>query len=232
MEYVPGVDLEQMIQQRRQRSETFSCDEALRLLRPVAEALDYAHRKNVIHRDVKPANILVGESGHVVLTDFGLAMDVNRGSLGEIFGSPRYIAPEQARDSSAASPASDLYSLGVMLYELLTGSPPFDDPSPTALALQHIMLEPPPPRSLNPNLSQAVEQVLLKALRKEPARRYRSGKELIAALEKALESHDPGETPLTARPTPGRLPSHVVERMIGRLRLQAHILEEQRAGCA
>lgn len=103
---------------------------------------------------MKPSNVLVDQSGRIILTDFGLAMDVAQGSLGEVIGSPHYIAPAQARHSSDAVPASDLYSLGVMLYEILTGRVPFEDPSPASVALQHLTLPPPPPRTINPKLSE------------------------------------------------------------------------------
>src|SRR5439155_10245172 len=126
----------------------------------------------VIHRDVKPPNVLVSYDQRIVLGDFGLAMDLQQGTIGEVFGTPHYISPEQARRSSNATPASDLYSLGVILYEMLTGVVPFDDPSATSVALQHVTLPPPPPRTINPALNEATEQVLLKALSKDSAERY------------------------------------------------------------
>src|SRR5512135_596063 len=191
MEYIDGQDLGSMIAGCRTKGKLLLQAEALRIGKAVAEALDYAHRKGVVHRDVKPSNILVGRDGRVVLTDFGLALDVEQGSLGEVFGSSRYIAPEQARRSSGAVPQSDLYSLGVVLYEMLTGSAPFDDPSPTAVALQHVTLAPTPPRSINPKLNAETEAVLLKALSKSPKDRYKIGGELIAALERALLAGKP-----------------------------------------
>src|SRR5512133_278260 len=154
----------------------------------VASALDYAYKKGIIHRDIKPSNILLSKDGRVVLSDFGLALDMQEGSSGEAFGTPHYISPEQARRSTDAVPESDLYSLGVMLYEMLTGVVPFDDASPTNVALQHITQPPPPPRSINPQLSVETENVLLTALSKKPKERYSSGAELINALEKALSS--------------------------------------------
>jgi len=202
----------------------------LRIGKAVAEALDYAHRKGVVHRDVKPSNILVGRDGRVVLTDFGLALDVEQGSLGEVFGSSRYIAPEQARRSSGAVPQSDLYSLGVVLYEMLTGSAPFDDPSPTAVALQHVTLAPPPPRSINPKLNAETEAVLLKALSKSPKDRYKTGGELIAALERALLAGKPAlrakkQPARAARPagitSRGQSPDNLIGRQVDEYRLEA-----------
>jgi serine/threonine protein kinase len=188
MEYINGPHLGELMSQYVDRGELMPQDEVLRIGRAVANALDYAHRQGVIHRDVKPANVIVAGDGRIVLTDFGLAMDVEQGSLGEVFGSSNYIAPEQAHRSADAVPQSDLYSLGVILYEMLTGKVPFDDPSPTAVALQHLTLPPPPPREINPNLSAGIEAVLLKALSKYPSERYQTGRDLIDALERAMKA--------------------------------------------
>jgi serine/threonine protein kinase len=197
MEYIRGLDLQQILRQYTASGELMPHTDVLRIGRAVAKALDYAHQKGVIHRDVKPSNVIVSDDGRVVLTDFGLAMNVTQGTLGEVFGSPHYIAPEQARNSSAAVPQSDLYSLGVMLYEMLTGVIPFDDPSPTALALKHLTQDPPPPRQLNPALNPQVETVLLKALAKQPGQRYQTGETLVDALESALELGQERAQPVT-----------------------------------
>lgn len=186
MEFVKGLDLDKLLQQVSQEGKLLSFDDVLRIGRAVAAALDYAHKRGAIHRDVTPANILISEDDRILLTDFGLVLEVNKGTRGEVFGSPHYIAPEQARNSSRAVPQSDLYSLGVILYQMLVGKLPFDDPSPTALALQHITLEPPRPRQVNPELSPEIEAVLLKALRKQPQERYASGKEMMDALGEAI----------------------------------------------
>jgi serine/threonine protein kinase len=188
MEYIRGLDLGQLLRQYLEAGELMPQADVLRMGQAVASALDYAHARGVIHRDVKPSNVLIAEDGRVVLADFGLALSTGQGTLGQVFGSPHYVAPEQARNSAEAVPQSDLYALGVMLYEMLTGSVPFDDPSPMALALQHVTLRPPPPRQLNPALSEAVENVLLKALDKDPAGRYSSGQALINALQAALQT--------------------------------------------
>jgi len=188
MEYIDGLDLGRLLTRYAARGELMPQADVLRIGRAVAGALDYAHRKGIIHRDVKPSNVILGRDGRVVLSDFGLALDIEQGSLGEVFGSAHYIAPEQARRSSDAVFQSDLYSLGIMLYEMLTGVVPFDDPSPTTVALQHLTLKPPSPREINPGLSSAVEAVLLKALEKSHPERYQTGRELMSALEAALQT--------------------------------------------
>lgn len=199
MEYVDGPDLGQVLSRYAAKGELIPQEDVLHIGRAIAGALDYAHRQGVIHRDVKPSNIIVARDGRVVLTDFGLALDVAQGSMGEVFGSAHYIAPEQARRSSDAVPQSDLYALAVILYELLTGIVPFDDPSPTTVALQHLTLRPPPPRAINPDLSAGTEAVLLKALSKSPAERYPTGDELMNALENAVRA---GPATSARRPLP------------------------------
>lgn len=186
MEYIDGQDLASILASYAAQGELMPAEEILRIMRAVASALDYAHKNGVIHRDVKPSNVLVASDGRIVLGDFGLALDMQEGSSGEAFGTPHYISPEQARRSSDVVPQSDLYSLGVILFEMLTGVVPFDDPSPTSVALQHITQPPPAPRAINPQLGEALEAVLLKAINKSPQERYQSGAALVTALEKAL----------------------------------------------
>ena len=202
MEYVRGLDLGKIIQHYTDAGELLPLADVLRVGRAVANALDYAHLKGVIHRDVKPSNVLVSEDERVVLADFGLALTVSQGTVGEVFGSPHYISPEQARNSAEAVPQSDLYSLGVMLYEMMVGVLPFDDPAPTSLALMHLTQEPPAPRTINPSIGLAEQAVLLKALRKSPQERYQTGRELVDALEHALLEADPADTQPVTMPLP------------------------------
>lgn len=203
MEYIEGLSLAELLSEYAAEGELMPHEDVLRIGQAVASALDYAHQQGVIHRDVKPANVLVAGDGRVVLTDFGLAMDVRQGSLGEVFGSSHYVAPEQARRSADAVPQSDLYALGVMLYEMLTGVVPFDDPSPTSVAVQHLTLPPPPPTEINPDLSQETEAILLKALSKSPEERFQTGAALIEALERALQPCQPAPGD---KSEPSRLP--------------------------
>jgi serine/threonine protein kinase len=186
MEYVEGEDLSDLLHEYARNGELMPYADVLGIGWAVARALDYAHLHHVIHRDVKPSNVLVSKDGRIVLADFGLALDMQQGSKGEAFGSPHYISPEQAVSSNNAVPQSDLYSLGIMLYEMLTGRVPYDDPSPLNVAVQHISQPLPMPTTLNPNLSIATEAVLLKALSKEPGDRYKSGTALMKALEQSM----------------------------------------------
>ena len=200
MEYVAGRDLGAVLAETRRAGRRLPVREVVRIGRAVAQALDYAHKHGIIHRDVKPANVIVADDGRVMLADFGLAMDVARGTLGRVFGSPHYFSPEQARSSADVVAQSDLYSLGIMLYEMLTGQVPFDDPSPVSLAMQQIERQPPPPRSINPALSPAAEGVLLRALAKHPSERFQTGRELMAALEPTLDDDRPTRPPDVAAP--------------------------------
>lgn len=226
MEYIRGLDVEALQRQYQQEGRLMPLADVCRIGWAVAHALAYAHERGVIHRDVKPSNVMVAEDGRVVLADFGLALNVAQGTLGTIFGSPHYIAPEQAQDSARVVPQSDLYSLGVMLYELLTGHVPFDDPAPATLVMQHLTAEPPAPSTFNPALSAAVEAVLLKALRKTPAERFQTGAALMEALEQALDVPEPTRpflegTPQAPPPTQPRSNVTVAHRVTKHLENQA-----------
>jgi serine/threonine protein kinase len=202
MEYIDGMDLATLLREYADSGELMPHTDVAQIARAIASALDYAHARNVIHRDVKPANVMISTDNRVVLMDFGLALDTQQGSIGEVFGTPHYVAPEQARRSANAVPQSDVYSLGIMLYEMLTGVVPFDDPSPTAVALQHLSMPPPPPRSLNRNLSKQVEDVLLKALEKIPEARYGTATDFVVALEDALVAKPDVEATAELPPLP------------------------------
>lgn len=186
MEYIHGADLAHVIERYGEDGELVPHDDVVQVARSVARALEYAHRRNVLHLDIKPSNILMERNGRVILTDFNLPIGRKKEEAGIIFGSAHYMAPEHSQGIDKASPLSDLYSLGVILYELLTGTVPFDDPSPVTVALQHINLKPPSPRKINPNLNPTTEAVLLKALSKRPEERYQTGELLVNSLEEAL----------------------------------------------
>src|SRR5215212_2285643 len=162
-------------------------DEISAIIAQLAAALDAAHAAGIIHRDVKPGNALWNDQGRLVLTDFGIAKqvlnDANQTQFGVVFGTPSYLSPEQAQ-SLPLTPASDVYSLGVVLYELLAGDVPFRGVTPMHVAIDHIQT-PPPPLPARPELTPAVAVVVQRALAKDPAVRFRSAGELAQALARA-----------------------------------------------
>jgi serine/threonine protein kinase len=203
MQHVDGADLGTILSGYRADGEFMEPEDASRIIGEICAALDYAHQKGIIHRDVKPANILLDRQGRAFLTDFGLALLVEVGTRGEIFGSPHYIAPEQAMSSAKAVPESDLYSVGVILFEIFTGDVPFNAPEPLDIALLHMSEEPPLPRQLRPEISPELEAVILKALAKDPQDRYPTGAALAAALKQSLEARSASSL-LTKRSTAPR----------------------------
>ncbi|MBI5950072.1 MAG: protein kinase [Chloroflexi bacterium] len=207
MEYVDGDDLATVLSAYADEDAQMPNEDVLRIGYAVARALDYAHQRGVIHRDVKPSNVLIAKDGRVLLGDFGMALEVSDRSMGNVFGTPHYISPEQAKRSADAVPQSDLYSLGIILYEALTGAVPFDDPSPASIALMHITQNPPALRSFNPEISPAVEAVILRALEKKPKNRYQSGAALMSALEEALLKSAGSSPKLSLPPVPVGVPT-------------------------
>ncbi len=198
-------------------------DEINRLIGQIGNALDYAHRLGVIHRDVKPSNVLIDEQGNTYLTDFGLArmMEASQELTGSGVGvgTPAYMSPEQGQGIKADH-RSDLYSLGVILYEMVTGHVPFEAETPMAVMLKHITDPLPLPRTLRPDVPEAIERVILKALAKNPADRFQTAGELVQALGVAsrkvslAEAQRPA-TPV-AVPAPAREDVSLVTR-VGRL---------------
>lgn len=187
MELVDGPSLKTALQKRKK---PLSPEEAVHLVATLAEALQHAHAQGVVHRDVKPSNVLLrgGRLDDPVLTDFGLARMVEvtvDTAAGTTLGTPTYMAPEQGEGKSGDA-RSDIYALGVILYELLTGQPPFEADSPYALILRHMHTPPPPPRTLRPALPRELETVTLRALAKEPAARYPSAAAFATALGQSL----------------------------------------------
>jgi serine/threonine protein kinase len=185
MPYVEGGTLRDYLQKRKR----LTLEEAASFLDQIASALQYAHDHGVLHRDVKPSNILLRPDGYAYLADFGLAKAImgaeSLTSDGTIVGTPEYMAPEQS--NGVNDYRSDIYSLGVVLFQMLTGRVPFTAESPVAIFLRHIQTPPPSPRELNSEISPAVEEVILKALAKDPAERYQEAQELAAAYWKALQ---------------------------------------------
>lgn len=211
MQFIEGSDLGSVLASYRGDGEFIEPDEARRIIREICLALDYAHGRGIIHRDVKPANILLDKEGRPFLTDFGLALLTEIGSRGEVLGTPYYIAPEQAISSAMAVPESDLYSVGIILYEMFTGQVPFIAQDALDVTLLHINEAPPPPSELRPAISPELEAVILKALAKEPEERYPSGAALAQALGQALR----GRATILAVPR-ATIPARVALELRGR----------------
>jgi eukaryotic-like serine/threonine-protein kinase len=189
MELIEGTDLRRYLRSRG----VLAVDRAIIIAHDVALGLGAAHRRGIVHRDVKPQNVLVGRDGSIKLTDFGIASvykDINAERLtttGMTLGTVQYYAPEQAQ-GEIVSPAADVYALGIVMYEMLAGRTPFDGDTPVAVAMQHIQDMPTPPSYFNPDIPPALEGVIMRCLEKEPERRYRDGSTLARALELLGES--------------------------------------------
>ena len=187
MKFVPGGTLAE-----RLTDGPLELERAFTILADVAVALDYAHARGIVHRDVKPANVLLGDDGRAYLSDFGIAdiVSVERPETQPrgMAGTPRYMAPEQARGQSPDQRA-DVYSLGCMAYEMLTGSPPFGGRTPVDVIMRHMNEEPRPPRELAPTLTPAAETAILKAMAKDPARRWPQATPFVQALAGDIGTH-------------------------------------------
>ncbi len=193
MELIEGTDLRRYLRSRG----VLAIDRAVIIAHDVALGLGAAHRRGIVHRDVKPQNVLVGRDGSIKLTDFGIASvykDINAERLtttGMTLGTVQYYAPEQAQ-GEIVSPAADVYALGIVMYEMLTGRTPFDGDTPVAVAMQHIQDAPIPPTQYNPNIPQALEDIIMRCLEKVPEMRFRDGSSLARALE-LLGEEETGE---------------------------------------
>ncbi len=203
MEYISGGTLKQRI------APGMSVVDIQRVTREVASALTYAHEVGIIHRDVKPVNVLMDPTGRSVLSDFGIAKVMEASerltNTGAGVGTPEYMSPEQCRGNVVVDSRADIYALGVMLYEMLTGRPPFLAENYTALAHSHIYEPAPPPSRFNPRISPAVQSVVMKALEKSPADRFQKATDLSAALDMAVAAQAPMQMP-TGRPAPQPTP--------------------------
>ena len=186
MQYIKGASLDSVLASYEQEGTFMEPEDILRIIRQLCLALDYAHSKGVIHRDVKPSNIMLDEAGNVFLADFGLSFYREMNTQDEVFGTPRYMAPEQVISSNQVVPQSDLYAVGIILYEMLTGQTPFTAADPLQIARMQLEVQPPRPSIIRPGISPDVEAVIMKALAKEPQDRFVSGAALVQALEIAI----------------------------------------------
>ena len=199
MEYVNGTDLKEYIK----NNYPISFDQIVRMMEQILSAISLAHKKQIIHRDLKPQNILVDSAGNCKITDFGIALALTETSVTQtntLLGSVHYLSPEQAR-GSIATKQSDLYALGIILYEMITGDVPFDGESAVSIALKHFQEEIPSIKEYYSNVPQALENVVLKATAKDPKDRYATADEMAEDLETVLAANrqneakwEPGQT--------------------------------------
>ncbi|MGD8620948.1 MAG: protein kinase [Anaerolineales bacterium] len=182
MEYVAGTDLKTLMR----RHGMLSIGRAVAIMVKIAKGVGYAHRAGLVHCDLKPQNILITADGSAKITDFGISRALATISPDErfevVWGSPQYFAPEQAA-GGPPSPSSDVYSLGVILYEMVTGQLPFEADDPQTLAELHLHADPTPPRAINPSIPENLNNIILKVLAKEPAARYRTADQFARILE-------------------------------------------------
>ncbi len=193
MKYIEGETLKARIS-----NGIIPMEESLRIIETIGSALQYAHEKNVLHRDIKPSNVLISKDNQVYLTDFGLARMAQSSdktlTTDMMIGTPQYISPEQALAKQDLDTRTDIYSLGVVIYELLVGKVPFTADTPFAIVHDHIYTPLPLPRTINPGLTESTESVLLKALAKDKEDRYSNVSSMIEALEGSITSSNMGST--------------------------------------
>ena len=190
MEYVDGQTLREIVKTTGPMSQ----QQVLDVMADVCAALDFSHRHQIIHRDVKPANIMINRAGQVKVMDFGIARALGEGQnmtqTAAVIGTAQYLSPEQAR-GEAVDARSDVYAAGCVLYELLTGEPPFTGDSPVAVAYQHVREDPKPPSSVNPSIPPQLDAVVLKALSKNPLNRYQSAAEMRSDIVRVRSGQSP-----------------------------------------
>lgn len=195
MEYVEGMTLNDLIREKA----PLQVEDALHIATQICDALEHAHHNQIIHRDIKPHNILIGKNGRIKVTDFGIARATTSSTItqtGSVVGSVHYFSPEHAKGISTGA-KSDLYSLGIVLYQMLTGKLPFLGESPISVALKHLQENVEEPRKVNPLIPQSVENIILKAMRKNPDERYQSATDMLQDLETALDPNRRNEPKLT-----------------------------------
>ena len=219
MELIDGISLKQYMEVKG----VLNWKETLHFSMQIAKGLEHAHSRGIVHRDIKPHNVMVLKDGSVKVMDFGIARVMSKSNTltKEALGSVHYISPEQAKGGYTDS-RSDIYSLSVVMYEMMTGRPPFDGESPVAVAIQHINGGAPKPSSLNPNIPVGMEQIILKGMALEPKDRYASATEMIQDMEEfrknpaidfRYQASAPAEHPIAIRGIPQTYPKTTAEKV-------------------
>ena len=183
LEWADGRLLRSLLNEKKK----LPVDRAAGITLRICEALDYMHKRGIVHRDLKPENVMVDQNDHIKLIDFGIAMkeDARRltfVNLSATLGTPDYISPEQVK-GQRGDQRSDLYAVGIMLYEMLTGQVPFGGPNPLAAMNERLLIDPPPPHELNKQISPQLEEIVYRALERDPRHRYATAHEMIWDLE-------------------------------------------------
>ncbi|MCA9932150.1 MAG: serine/threonine protein kinase, partial [Anaerolineales bacterium] len=186
MEFINGGTLKEMLDERAASGEGLTLQESIRICTEVADALAYAHRLNMIHRDIKPGNIMLDDSGKAILTDFGIVKLVGDQSMahtatGALIGTPAYMSPEQAL-GRPGDERVDIYALGVLLFQMVANKLPFEADTPLAVVMKHVNEQPPLPMEFNPDVPLDLQEIILKALAKNPDDRFATAKEMANAL--------------------------------------------------
>jgi serine/threonine-protein kinase len=211
LEYVPGETLQNRLETLNKAGQRLPIEEAVKIIANTCEAVGFAHEQGMIHRDLKPANVMLNSRGQPILMDFGVAKmlgGIQHTATGAIIGTAKYMSPEQAR-GDRPDERTDLYSLGVMLYEMLTGEPPFDADSTVALLMKHVTEPVPDLRNINQDVPEALVTVVKKALAKDRTERYQTAGDMATALR--LSQMTPaGPTPLPEATTRGRDPTETL----------------------
>lgn len=206
MEYIPGQTLKEMIA----RTGPMKASAAVNIMKQITSAIVQAHEKQIVHRDIKPQNILISRSGQLKITDFGIALAMDNLSMtrnNAVMGSAHYLAPESAAGLEPDYRV-DIYSLGIVFFELLCGSVPFTGTSPAQIALKHMQDPLPPIQPYNETVTQAVENVVIKAAAKDPDERYQSAQELLDALDECMDPSHRNDKPLHLKTTALELPKN------------------------
>lgn len=192
MEFINGPTLQMRLKALEGRNETMAVEDSLQITRTLADALAYAHDRNMIHRDLKPANIMFDIDGRVVLTDFGIAKIVtgpNMTATGSMVGTPAYMAPEQGM-GKAGDHRSDIYSLGVVLFQMLTGTVPFNADTPIGIVMQHVNDPVPTPSVYNRRITPPVEMILYRTMQKDAEQRYQDIRVMIGEIDQIIRPSD------------------------------------------